>query len=320
MSAITCALLITLVIVLAITKRASSERSVLYASIAIALSALISMEQNYDHVDGLLGSTDLAFLLSSVLTMVGLFFFARAVTRVGMLGTWLARVVLSLPTLLVAVAVAVVAFLTIDRHRGGQAEMFMATYGNQPSTAVYSVVMPLYLGTVMGAMELTTRRQVRVAGSPMETTLAWLLRIGSWGGLMLATNTLILTAAHLAGWNRVAFVFTVLSYPAQIVMLVFLIAGLTLAPIIRWGRARRRQRTLRKHLARVERLWREAADIQTSPTSVVELVSGNDEDRLHRRIVEIRDAAFSSGNDFTLTDEDRQLLSEVERHLIAGTA
>lgn len=316
---IVSALLWSLVIVLILFRRAGKERSVLYSAIAIASAMTMSIDDLYIIVDGWFGAHDYIHLVSCIVLMVGVFYFARGVTRVGFLASPWVKLVLGPTALIMACFAVSVGFFLTERHDDVSSTNFMISYGDQVGAALYSISQYAYLGVVLTAMAVTSLRQRRGAGNRREKSLASLFFVGAWIGVALSVDVIWMDISHVAGWLDAMRIGQTLYMPLQMLTFLFLVLGLIIAPITRWLRQTRRSRTMRSHLDRVELLWRNATTARPSVAHAIERRAANDEDRLHRRIVEIRDSALDNTNSFQLTENDRDLLAELEDQLIAGT-
>lgn len=319
-ASIVAGLLWALVLVLLVTRRGGKERSVLYSAIAIASAMLMSIDWLYVVVDNWFGGHDYIHLLSCLVLMVGVFYFARGVTRVGLFSSAWVRLALGPTALIMACFAASVGFFLTDRTDDRPSTTFMVSYGDQAGAALYSIAQYTYLGAVLTAMAVVAQRQRREAGSRREKVLTTLLVIGSWFGVALSVDVIWMDITHVAGWDAGMAVGQFVYPGLQSLTFLFLVVGLITAPATRWVRERQRSRTMRTHLDRLELLWRNATSARPSVAHAIERRAANEEDQLHRRIVEIRDSALDNGNTFELTAHDRELLAEVEDHLIAGTA
>ncbi|SDH54828.1 DUF6545 domain-containing protein [Microbacterium sp. 77mftsu3.1] len=315
---IIAALMWTLVIVLVVFRRANKERSVLYAAILIALSMMMSIDPLYLVVDGWFGGGDITHLPSCLALMVGVFFLARGVARAGHMQSKWSHLALGPVTLIVACVVVSVAFFLVER--GPETTVsFGAAYGTQLAAGVYSAAQYVYLGIVVSAMALTALRQLQGSTRGREKVSAWLLLAGSVAAIALCLDIVAINAAGVAQNQALLSGALVFYTPLQIVTFVFLTFGLMAAPLIRWARYARRQRVLSTNLDRIDDLWKTATVARPSIADRIATPSSEPSTRLHRRVVEIRDAALDNRNDFHLTPEDRALLAEVEDHLMAGT-
>lgn len=319
-SLIVAGLMWLLVIVLFVSRRAAAERSVLYASAAIAATQMLNYDPWYVIVDGWFGAQDIMHLVSCIVLLVGIFYFARGVTRVGHVRGRTVKIALGAPALIIASTLTSIGFFFIDRYEGGTSLTLMDTYGAQPATALYSSAQYVYIWGVMVAVVITATRQLKVAENRSEKVTSSLLMFGGVCGATLSEIIVAMDIAQVAGADIIVRALRPLYHPFNMLTFMFLIAGLIAAPITRLVRQRKRHRTLRGHLNRIESLWTRATEVRPALIADTDRHIAHSEDRLHRRIVEIRDAALDRENGFQLTAHDRELLAEVEHHLMAGTA
>lgn len=311
---IVSALMWALVVVLVVFRRARKERSVLYAAITIATTMLLNNDTLYFIVDGWFGGRDIVHLLSALTLMVGVFYLAQGLSRASghpSLSGWPARI-----ALWTALTVTTVAFFLIP-NRGGTTESFMRVYGEYPAAAVYSSTQYVYFLYVFTALGLYAISTIRDSTYAREKIAGGLLLAGSVCTLALSVTVIGMNIADLVGGPTAAEAWRPWYYVLQIGTFLFLTAGLATAPIVRWVGQSRRDRQVKRYLSRLAPLWQEAVAARPSPG--LESDTSDNEDRLHRRIVEIRDAAMDRRNGFELTAEDRRLLAEAEDQLLEGT-
>lgn len=307
------ALMWTLVGVLVIFRRARKERSVLYAAITIAVTMMLNDDDLYFVVDGWFGARDVIHLVSAITLMFGVHYLAKGVSRTGTqpsLGGWPARAALT-----AAIVVTTVAFVLVP-HEGGTTASFMRVYGDHPAATVYSATQYVYFVFVFAALARASIATFRSATLRREKTAAVLLVTGSLCVMLLSVNVIVMNLSQLVGgldaaepWRPTYYLFHVLTF-------VFLVGGLAVAPIGRWVTEARRSREIRAYVARLAPLW--GAAVAARPAPGVEVDHADPERRLHRRIIEIRDAAMDGRNDFTLDEDQRALLRTAEERLLAG--
>lgn len=312
---IICILMWVLVAVLVIFRRTNRERSVLYAAFAITASTMFADDVLYTFVDGLLGGRDIAHLVSSLLLMVGFYFFARAIAKAGPQPHIVAR----RATLIVALAIVTVSFF-LAPHPGGSTSTtnFILTLGHTPAVAVYTWAQYGYLALVAGTMAVAAVATIN--GNPVrrERVASEILLLGSSLCIALSLVVIVLGFAQLYQWERVVRNAAILYYPLQVATFLFLCIGLSTAPVVRQIAQNRHAQRVELYLEKVTPLWREA--VVARPSLRLERRSTPPEQRLHRRIVEIRDSAMDPRNDFTLDEEQRHLLRAAEDHLLDGSA
>ncbi len=308
------ALMWVLVASLLIIRRKRPDRSVTYAAIAIAIAMTLNVDAVYESVDPRLGETNIATLIADAVLMIGLFFLGRAVMHTGEHRPRAVRAALSLPVLLLSLVAIIAAFLFIDL--GQTTVRFMVDLGAQPATAVYSIINFTYCGIVIATMLVLAARQCRNSGG-IQRLPAVLLTIGSAFGVLLCLAVIVMDLAHTTGHLGVLRAVQPTYSPFSLLTFLFLCAGFTAQPAIRRGRHYARSRRTVALSAEIEPLW-ERATRERPGLSHVEPLAASDEPeaRLHRRIVEIRDAIIDGRVEFTITHDERALLQAAEQHLL----
>lgn len=310
---IVSALMWALVVTLVVFRRARRERSVLYAALTIAVTMMLNNDDLYVVVDGWFGGRDLVHLLSAITLMIGVHYLAQGISRVGVhrsFGGRPARI-----ALLAAIVVTTVSFLLVP-HRGETTESFMAVYGGYPAAAVYSSTQYVYFLFVFAALSLAALSAMRRTRLRREKVAGALLLAGSFCVLALSVTVIGMDAAQLIGGLEAARAWRPAYYAFQVLTFAFLVAGLAAAPIARWAVESRRARDLRRFIDQLTPLWNRA--VRARPAPGLEPERTDPDHRLHRRIIEIRDAAMDRRNDFVLSDDDRALLRAAEERLLAG--
>lgn len=303
-----------LVIVLVVFRRARKERSVLYAAITIAITMMLNHDDLYFIVDSWFGHRDVVHLISAITLMVGVHFLAQGISRAGSqrwLAGWPARI-----ALWVAIAVTTVAFFLVP-HLGQTTESFMREYGQNPAATVYSSTQYVYLIYVFTALFATGLHAIRTRPLAREKVAGVLLVLGSTCTIALSVVVIGMNVSQLMYGLAGSQPWRPAYYMLQVGTFAFLTLGLAIAPIARWVTENRRTNGIVKSFVQITPLWERA--IKQRPSLKLEKPYHSPEDRLHRRIVEVRDAAMDRQNDFTLTDADRELLSLAERQLATGT-
>lgn len=311
---VVCSLMWALVLVLIVFRRARKERSVLYAAITIAVTMMLNDDNLYFIVDSWLGHSDVVHLLSAISLMVGVHFLAKGISRAGAqrwMSGWPALI-----ALWIAIAVTVIAFFLVP-HAGETTESFMREYGQYPAATVYSSTQYVYLTYVFSALFVTGLNAVRTRGLGREKLAGFLLMLGSTCTIGLSAVVIGMNLSQLMYGLDGSQPWRPAYYVLQVATFAFLTLGLAIAPIARWVADNRRSRGVVECLLKITPLWEKA--ISERPAPKLERKSLHPEERLHRRVVEVRDAAMDAHNDFSLTEADKQLLAEAERQLVAGT-
>lgn len=310
---IVSALMWALTIVLLIFRRSRKDRSVLYASAAITLSLTMSDDDLYLLVDGWFGARDIVHLLSAIMLMAGVYFLARGLAKARVKQR--ARDRGELILLGAAVAVTTISFFRVP-HKGGTTLDFMITYGERYAAATYSSAQYIYIAIVLVAMAVIAIQTLRATDVRRERAAAIFMFIGALFGIALSVDIVFMNITHVLHMNDLMYIGQTLYGPLNVAAIGFLVIGLASAPIIRWVSQRRWDRLTAEYLADVTPLWEEATTVR--PSLRLEKRTTSDELRLHRRIVEIRDAAIDRRNAFSLDDEQRTLLDGAESHLAGG--
>lgn len=311
------ALMWVLVASLLILRRGRAERSITYAAITIAVAMTLNVDEVYVAADAVLGGTNMATLLSDVLLMIGLFFLGRGIMKAGIYRPAVVRIAVSRPALLVALAGLSVAFLLI--RRGATTTTFMRRLGAQPAAATYSIIDFGYCGIVVAAMMILAVRQFRLGGG-IDRIPASLLLVGSASGIALCTAVWIMDLAHVSGDLDLMISVGAAYGPLTLLTFVFLCAGLAGQPAIRNVGRRVRRRQTSRLVEQLEPVWRRATLVRPglSQTNSLSTSMDDPETRLHREVVEIRDAMIDPRVTFEVGRIDRGALERAEKHLLGS--
>lgn len=298
-------------------RRKRTDHSMTYASLAIAIAMTLNVDEIYLIVDRFLGGSNFATILSDALLMVGLFFLGRAVMRAGAYRPTFVRTAVGRVALFTALAGIVVAFLLIDR--GGTTTVFMRDLGAQPAAAVYSIIEFTYCGIVVAAMMVLAMRYfARSSGSWRIPPL--LLCIGAASGVALSIVVIIMDIAHTAGTLDVMHAIDPAYDVLSLVTFLFLCAGFAAQPVVTLAQRKIRQVRTDVFLHQLTPLWKTAVKHRpglSSKTAALYFVD-DAEIRLHRAIVETRDAMLDPRTPFIVSAEDTALLERAEQHLLGA--
>lgn len=314
---VVAALMWLLVVSLLILRRKRAERSITYAAFTIAVSMTLNVDPIYIAVDADLGARNIATLPSDIALMIGIFFLGRGIMKVGEYRPGLVRAALGTPVLVIALTGVVVAFLSIDR--GSTTTNFMIDLGAQPAAAAYSIVEFTYCGTVVAVMAVLAGRQYRLSDGAQRIPEVLLL-LGSVLGVGLCTVVLTMDVAHVVGGLDVMEAASDAYRPLFVLTFVFLCAGSAGQPAIRYARDRTRGMRTDGLTKQLEPIWRQATLIRPglSQTDTQAASLEDPETRLHREVVEIRDAMIDPRVLFEVTRADRVLLERAEEHLLGA--
>ena len=304
-----------LVASLLVLRRGRPDRSITYASVTIAIAMTLNVDAIYLAVDPVFGRTNIATLLSDALLMIGLFFLGRAAMKAGEYRPRLVRAAVGRPALILALVTTTVLFFFIDR--GTSTATFMLDLGDQPVTAAYSMIGFTYCGIVLAAMLALAARQLRV-GTGIQRIPAFLLLLGSACGVGLAVVVLVMDVAHVAGHLELMRTFGDAYGPLSLLTFLFLCAGFAGQPVVRSLRERTRSAQIAQITGELEPLWQRATSVRPglSGTDALGASLDDPEGRLHREVVEIRDAMIDPRGTFEVTPAEEALLERAEAQLL----
>lgn len=309
------ALMWVLVASLLILRRGRTDRSITYSALTIAIAMTLNVDAIYVIVDRALGGLNLATLLSDGLLMIGLFFLGRAAMKAGEYRPRLVRTAVGRSALFIALLGTSVTFMLIDR--GATTVNFMIDLGAQPWAATYSIITFTYCGMVVAAMLALATRQFRL-GDGIQRIPPGLLFIGSASGVALCAVVIVMDVAHISGNLDLMTAVGATYGPLSLMAFVFLCAGFVGQPLVRYARGHARRTQTDQMVKELEPLWHRATLVRPGLSGTNSLGSSLDdpEVRLHREIVEIRDATIDPRVSFEVTSADRALLERAEGHLM----
>lgn len=304
-----------LVASLLVLRRGRREHSIIYASVAIALAMTLNIDAVYVPMDALLGAVNRATLLADAALMIGLFFLGRGIMKAVAYQPGPVRAAMAVLTLFVALCFLMGAFWLIAR--GTTTTEFMLELGDQPAAAIYSMINFAYCGIVVAAMGALAWRQFRASDGGLRLPILQVV-IGAACGVLLTIVVLIMDIAHLAGALDLMSLASAAYGPLHFVTFVFLCSGLAGQPLVRAAQERVRQRRTAELMERLEPTWSRASRLRPGLSRVgpSEVDVADAETRLHRAIVEIRDAMIDSRIDFRVDDAERTALENTEQHLL----
>lgn len=300
-------------------RRRRTRHTITWSAFAIALSMTLNLDPVFIAVDKLLGGNNWADLIGNGTLMIGLFLLARGVTYAHPFRTRYGRIALGSPALVMAVTIAAIAFVLIDR--GETTTAFMAELGAQPAAAVYSITQYAYCGIVISALGISCLYEVSRTTGSARVAVALILT-----GTVLAAATCILIIAmdvvHLVGNEPVLGALQTVYDPMYAGAIAFLCAGLALGPIMRTVSNTRRWATTARLVRELRPAWETAVMLRPSLTrlGVLTMSARSAEETLHRQVVEIRDVAGQSSGIILLTATDESLLEIAEEHLMTRSA
>jgi hypothetical protein len=225
------------------------------------------------------------------------------------------RAVLSIPVLLISLLAITATFLFIER--GATTTQFMSDLGAQPATAAYSIINFAYGGIVIATMLTLATRQV-LHSTGIQRLPAALLTLGSAFGVTLCLAVLVMDVAHVTGNLDLMHAVQPAYAPLSLLTFLFLCAGLAAQPAVRRTRHYLRRRRTTALAAQLESIWNRATQVRPGLSQADPLAASTEdpEGRLHREIVEIRDAIIDPRVTFDTSRTERALLERAESHLL----
>ncbi|WIB77686.1 hypothetical protein DEJ28_00925 [Curtobacterium sp. MCPF17_002] len=259
----------------------------------VAVGLTINQADILAFLAGVTHEPNVADLLGRCLMVCGLFALAQSVEAAARSANLLR------PSRLigcVAVLVAlVVLFSFIDAPT--PTSSFMAEYGDQLPTALYSAVEMTYIAVVIGRSAVAVVRGFRT--SDALGRMYWLFVVGAAAMVLLAVIAIALDAVHVFGVTGAVGVLSAVYAPVFLTSMVLLAlgaAGGVLPDAARefrdWRRTRRRFRALEPELRRLET---QSGNHGLYFTIVWQRRQWRT--RLHRLSVEIEDRAREAGQD-----------------------
>lgn len=298
---------------LLIFRRRRRERIITYAAVTIAIAMTLNIDLIYVRADAVLGGTNIATLIDDAALMAGLFFLGRGIMKAAEYQPVPARIALSRTALLVAVGGLVLTFFLIERGR--TTTLFMRELGGQPAAAAYSMIDFGYCGIVVVSMALLAVGQLRTSKglNPLPAVLVF---VGAAYGLALCIVIYVMDIAHLVGDLKLISELSAVYEPLFLMTFILLCAGLAAQPTVRLFQQRIRRVQAERLRRQLEPLWLRATFLR--PGLRTNATAEDPEARLHRTIVEIRDAAIDPRVSLALTSSERVALDRAEQHLLGN--
>lgn len=309
------ALMWALVASLLIFRRKRADRSITYASFTIAVAMTLNVDAIYVATDPLLGGTNVTTLVADGLLMTGIFFLGRGVMKADEYRPRLVRVAVGIPVLVTSLLAITTTFTFIDR--GTTTTRFMIDLGAQPAAATYSIINFSYFFLVIVTMMILAARQY-LRSSGIQRLPAALLSLGSAFGGALCLAVLTMDVAHVTGQLDLMRAVQPAYEPLSLLAFLFLCAGFAAQPAVRRAQHDIRRKRTAGLATQLEPLWKRASFVRPGLSQADPLAASADdlESRLHREIVEIRDAMIDPRVTFDISAAEHALLNRAESHLL----
>lgn len=300
---------------LLILRRGRGERTITYAALTIAIAMTLNIDPVYVALDRIVGGTNLVTLVADLALTVGVFFLGRGVMKASDHQPRPVQHALGTTALVTALVCAIVAFLLIER--GSTTTNFMLDLGYQPAAAAYSMIHFAYYAIVLTAMAVLATRQLRINRGVQLLPPASLV-LGSVFGFALTVVVITMDVAHVAGNLDLMAAVSVAYNPLYLLTFAFLCFGFAGQPVARTLHARSRERTTRALARELEPLWARATAVRPgiSQSQDAPFHAEDGATLLHRQVVEIRDAMIDTRVSFEVSDDERGLVEQAERHLL----
>jgi hypothetical protein len=108
--------------------------------------------------------------------------------------------------------------------------------------------------------------------------------------------------------------------PLRLLTFLLLCFGFASQPAVRTIQARSRERTTHKYVNDLAPVWARATRVRPGigPSQLLDFPVDEPDTRLHRQVVEIRDAMMDNRVSFTVNNRDKGLVERAERHLLGA--
>lgn len=193
----------------------------------------------------------------------------------------------------------------------------MSDLGDQSATAAYSIINFAYCLVVIAAMLAVATRQFRYS-TGIQRLPAGLLTLGSGFGVALCLAVIIMDIAHVTGQLDLMYAVQPTYGPLALLTFLFLCAGFAIQPAVRRAQHYLRHKRTAALAAGLEPLWNRATSVRPGLSQADPLATSAEdmEGRLHREIVEIRDAMIDPRVTFDTSQTEVALLERAESHLL----
>jgi hypothetical protein len=308
-----------LVLCLIPSMKKRSDHSIMVAAVTIATALTLNVDKSYLEGDRLLGGRNDLDLVANIFMVVGIYFLSRAILRAADPNETMDRQNRSgLALLGVVVAALTLSFGLVDAPRTSTS--FMKDFGSQWAAAAYSSIQFLYIGAVVTVTGYTCFKFRGEMARPYFRLALTFIGIGCSLAVVLVLVVLGMDVLHLMGemdsMMRLSYVYDA----AVIGAMTFLCVGLALPPVARGLERRSDSRTADVLVERLAEPWERTtaarAGIRLNVSALGSDPRAASKQRLHRMLVEIRDAMLVDPElAKSLGESDIQVLAEAEEYL-----
>lgn len=304
--------------------RRRADHSIVAAAVTIAGALTLNVDQVYSTGDAFLGGRNVLDLLANILMVVGIYFLSRAVLR--------AADPHDLPSshdprglvVLGLVVIGLIACFSMIEATYSSTK-FMMEFGDQWSAAAYSSFQFAYIGVVVGVTGYTCFKFRSDMTRPYFRLAFTLIGVGCFLAVVVVLAVLGMNVLHLrgdlAGMGALGAVYD----GAFIGAMAFLCVGLALPPMARRFWRLRDSKTESSLVSGLTEVWEKTTESRrelrlVSPGILADRQQHSARWRLHRLLVEVRDALLIDPSlTKALDDDDRRLLDRVERYLASSS-
>jgi hypothetical protein len=296
-----------------------SDHNIMVAAVTIAAALSLNVDTIYLEGDRLLGGRNVLDLVANIFMVVGIYFLSRAILRAADPEETMDRRNRAGLVLLGVVVVALtLSFSLVDAP--WTSTSFMKDFGSQWAAAAYSSIQFLYIGAVVTVTGYTCLRFRGEMAKPYFRLALTFIGIGCSLAVVLVLAVMGMDVLHLMGevesMMRLSYVYDA----AVIGAMTFLCIGLALPPVARGLERRSDSRTTAVLLGRLAEPWERTTAARSGVRLNVPAGASDPRDaskqRLHRMVVEIRDALLVDAElAKSLGESDIQVLAEAEEYL-----
>ncbi|SDH42263.1 DUF6545 domain-containing protein [Microbacterium sp. 77mftsu3.1] len=311
METATASVLVGAFILLFLARGKTPRKRFLRAAIVITGAVAVkSVDFIFRTVDDLLGGYDYIHLLSGITMLLGVHILTLALASLAEWTPPSRRLMWGVMT--VAAIGLVISFWQVPSRHTSVMNL-MGGYGENLAAASFAVVLHAVLAYVSLALFATTRSIVSRHDDTGDWVAGILLYVAALTCLTVCGAALIGNLAALFDWHGVTTAAISFYNAAAWVTCIALALGLVASPVIHWVSDTRRARAIAAHLSALTPLWNTATSRR--PSLQLEVRRTPSEARLHRRLVEIYDAALDPRSGFRLSREETAQMAAAERVL-----
>jgi hypothetical protein len=287
--------------------------TVFFAGLLSGTAALLTTPAVYVFVDQLVGGRNLTKLALHTLLVLGLWQLRIGVLHAISTDPKRRHSKYGVIALYLTLVLQAVFFFAADV--GATTTQFGHNYNTRPAGALFSATVLSYIGFVCVELALVCRRFVPRMHGLFRVGFT-MVGIGSAVGVLSAVlMTLDVLANAMPGMAMWNFHSTPLYQVVQLIPIGLIGPGLSIPAWAGRAERKRTERWEQETLARVQPIQVRALQTAGMDRTLETDASAPAQEKLHRLIVEIRDAELAMGGDSVLTPDERAYLLTVEHKL-----